>query len=57
MTLPLIMCVSVNRDNFSRAQKRKSGAFRSAAVIMNELQKNIDGWEVSVVVGFFVSFL
>ncbi|XP_029189589.2 son of sevenless homolog 1-like [Acropora millepora] len=32
-------------DNFSRAQKRKSGAFRSAAVIMNELQKNIDGWE------------
>ena len=57
MTLPLIMCVSVNRDNFSRAQKRKSGAFRSAAVIMNELQKNIDGWEVSVVVGFFASLL
>ena len=36
-------------DSFSRAQKRKSGAFRSAAVVMSELQKNIDGWEVSVV--------
>lgn len=32
-------------DKFSRVQKRKSGAFRSAAVIMNELQRNIDGWE------------
>lgn len=32
-------------DSFSRAQKRKSGAFRSAAVVMSELQKNIDGWE------------
>lgn len=30
---------------FGRAQKRKSGAFRSAAVQMNELQRNIDGWE------------
>lgn len=32
-------------DKFSRAQKRKSGAFRSAAVLMNELQRNIEGWE------------
>ena len=56
MTLSLIMCVSVNRENFSRAQKRKSGAFRSAAGVMNELQKNIDGWEVSIV-WFFFSFL
>jgi len=36
----------ITRDKFTRAQKRKSGAFRSAAVIMNELQRNIDGWEV-----------
>ncbi|PFX16973.1 Son of sevenless-like 1 [Stylophora pistillata] len=32
-------------DQFTKAQKRKSGAFRSAAVIMNELQRNIEGWE------------
>ena len=38
--------LSLTRDKFTRAQKRKSGAFRSAAVIMNELQRNIDGWEV-----------
>ena len=34
------------RDQFTKAQKRKSGAFRSAAVIMNELQRSIEGWEV-----------
>lgn len=32
-------------DQFTKAQKRKSGAFRSAAVIMNELQRSIEGWE------------
>jgi len=40
----------VIRDKLTRAQKRKSGAFRSAAVMMNELQRNIDGWEVSTTV-------
>ena len=40
------LLLSLTRDKFTRAQKRKSGAFRSAAVIMNELQRNIDGWEV-----------
>lgn len=42
----LLLLLSLCRDKFTRAQKRKSGAFRSAAVIMNELQRNIDGWEV-----------
>ena len=47
---PVIFNISYSlyfRDfKFGRAQKRKSGAFRSAAVQMNELQRNIDGWEV-----------
>ncbi|XP_031567931.1 son of sevenless homolog 1-like isoform X2 [Actinia tenebrosa] len=32
-------------DKFSKAQKRKSGILKSAASVMNELQRNIDGWE------------
>lgn len=41
--LHLLCC----RDKFSKAQKRKSGILKSAASVMNELQRNIDGWEVS----------
>ena len=37
-----------SRDQFSKAQKRKSGILKSAASVMNELQRNIDGWEVGI---------
>ncbi|KXJ14446.1 Son of sevenless-like 1 [Exaiptasia diaphana] len=37
--------VKKNEDKFNRAQKRKSGVLKSAASTMNELQRNIDGWE------------
>ena len=40
--------ICFGRDQFTKAQKRKSGAFRSAAVIMNELQRSIEGWEVII---------
>ena len=41
-------CESViRRDKLTRSQRRKSDVLRSTATVIKDLQKNIEGWEVS----------